>query len=117
MCFEYDGYYDVCTTMARRARKAHRCNECGQAIAAGERYLCTDALWDGEWMTHRQCRRCVYDRLRIRRQELADGCRIYEAEPPDGELLLALRWRDWQPTPCDQVPAEFDVEQYMEAEA
>ena len=113
MCYEYDGYYDVCTTLARRARKAHRCDECDQVIAVGERYLCTDALWDGAWITHRQCRRCVYDRLRIQSAELAAGCRISEAQPADGGLREALRDRDWEPTPCDQVPAEFDVMQYL----
>lgn len=113
MCYEFDFYYIACRVLARRARKQHRCDECSGTIAAGERYLCTDALAEDGPITHRQCRRCVFDRMRIRQAELAAGCFHGEAEPGDGDLFEALYDRDWQPTPCDQVPAEFDVAEYL----
>lgn len=43
----------------RRSRKSRACCECGQAIAAGDRYEYVRGLWDGYWSTYRTCLLCV----------------------------------------------------------
>lgn len=117
MCYEYDDYPEFSDTAARTARKVHRCDECREDVGVGERYLRHLLIWDYGPETFCVCRRCVYDLLRIRQAELAAGCEWGNSLPAIGELREALHERGWQPTPCDQVPAEFDVAQYMEAEA
>ncbi len=46
-----------------RARKTHRCDECGGAIAPGELYENVFGVWAGDASTVRTCERC-YD-LRV----------------------------------------------------
>lgn len=41
------------------ARKAHRCTECGDDIAVGQRHERVKAMWDGSWSTFRTCLPCV----------------------------------------------------------
>lgn len=42
-----------------KARKVHRCMECGKAIQAGESYEKVRAKWDGTVDTLKTCCRCV----------------------------------------------------------
>jgi hypothetical protein len=43
----------------RRARKPHRCIECGREIAAGELYqYARGYFYDGGWCTYRSCLNC-----------------------------------------------------------
>lgn len=41
------------------ARKAHRCEECGETIAPGQRYELYKSLFDGKWETTKTCASCV----------------------------------------------------------
>lgn len=41
------------------ARKLHRCEECGSAIAAGEAYESAKGIWDGRFDVFKTCARCV----------------------------------------------------------
>lgn len=41
-----------------KARKPHKCCECGQTIAAGERYCRVTGKWDGEVSTYSQHMEC-----------------------------------------------------------
>ena len=41
------------------AKKAHRCTECDEDIAAGARYERVTGLWDGSWSTYQTCLSCV----------------------------------------------------------
>ena len=43
----------------RKAKKEHKCSECGRAIAAGERYQHVRGKWDGDVCTFRTCPRCL----------------------------------------------------------
>jgi len=43
----------------RRARKEHRCTECGQPIVAGEQYFYTSAKWDGVVCSVKTCKPCA----------------------------------------------------------
>jgi len=42
-----------------RAKKAHRCSECGAEIAPGETYERVRAIWDNEPATVRTCCDCL----------------------------------------------------------
>lgn len=50
---------DFFTRASVKARKPHRCCECGQAIAIGQLYLRSSGKWDGNIDTFAQCQRCV----------------------------------------------------------
>lgn len=43
----------------RRAKKEHRCSECGRAIDAGESYEHVRGKWGGEMGTYKTCSRCL----------------------------------------------------------
>jgi len=42
----------------RKARKAHRCGECGRPIEPGERYHYATGLMYSDWVTMKQCGQC-----------------------------------------------------------
>jgi hypothetical protein len=108
MCF--DSEPATCTTVTYpRARKQHRCGECRGTIAAGEVYVRVTGISDGSAFTHKECRRCCYDRKRIVQHELAEGCHWSESQPPCGHLLDALQERDMEQTPWDAMPADYQV--------
>jgi hypothetical protein len=45
--------------VGRKARKPHKCSECGRIIAKGEEYREHSGLWrDGGWSTYRWCGHC-----------------------------------------------------------
>lgn len=59
----------------RRARKQHKCCECGGIIEIGEVYCCHRGVWDSSWYVFKVCDDC--DKLRMRvdtlsRRELWD---------------------------------------------
>lgn len=43
----------------RKARKAHRCCECGETIEPGARYLDTTGVWEGGPNRYRTCEGCA----------------------------------------------------------
>lgn len=49
-----------------RARKHHRCNECGGTIQPGEQYEAVAGKWDGRFMTSATCPDCLGLREHIR---------------------------------------------------
>lgn len=54
-----DGGPEVHRAKIVRARKAHRCDECGRPIAAGERYEYVFSIFEGDWYTNHTCVHCV----------------------------------------------------------
>ena len=42
----------------RKARKAHKCEECNRSIDAGETYYYGTGMYDGDFSTHKICRHC-----------------------------------------------------------
>lgn len=56
---------DPCVVKMRRARKAHRCEECRQPIKPGDEYEHCRGLTDGYWMTFKTCKSCVVMRNSI----------------------------------------------------
>lgn len=45
-------------TKTRKARKKHRCCECGVTINPGDRYQYSSGIWDGEPDSYKQCQTC-----------------------------------------------------------
>jgi hypothetical protein len=48
-------------SVVRKARKAHRCSYCGQAIERGERYHHQTGTWDGGWFDSKFHDECIAD--------------------------------------------------------
>lgn len=44
----------------RRARKQHRCDDCGGVIQPGERYKWGKWLYEDEWWGHKRCADCQF---------------------------------------------------------
>lgn len=108
MCFIDNEPPDVFEAAVRRARKRHRCYECGEPIEPGERYEHAAGKWDGEWLAFRTCARCLYLRRRIADVEESHGCRGGEAWCPFGELRESVPYYaengvEW----IDEAPPEF----------
>jgi len=54
--FEEPSVYNKTTP---KARKVHRCSECGATIQKGERYENVSGVWDGYADTYKTCERCL----------------------------------------------------------
>jgi hypothetical protein len=73
MCsIDYGERYAVYHQTCIRARKQHKCNECGRMIASGEPYRRTSGLLDGSWTTNKVCQHCT-----IAANWLMDNCSGY----------------------------------------
>ena len=47
------------TEKERKARKPHKCCECGHEITVGEKYQYVSGIWDGEPDSYKTCLSCV----------------------------------------------------------
>ena len=56
---DIDGCAEFHVATMPKARKKHKCGECGRAILAGERYEYVSALWDGAFGTQKTCSDCL----------------------------------------------------------
>jgi len=55
--YDYD-CPDVFNERMIKARKPHKCCECGAVIQVGDRHELVEGLWDGSWSRYRTCRAC-----------------------------------------------------------
>lgn len=53
-----DGYAELYQSTMRKARKEHRCRECGNTIKPGEMYEYTVIVFDGDFSTKKTCEKC-----------------------------------------------------------
>ena len=74
-----------------RARKQHRCCECGRLILPGCRYQTVFGVWEGNAETFRTCLLCYDLRGVVARIERDSGCDANESTPPFTGLMDALR--------------------------
>lgn len=108
MCFYYDdGYAEMTSESVPTARKDHRCHECRGVIPRGEQYKVTCGKFDGEFFTHKVCRRCCWDINRVVEHEIAEGCAWHEAWPPFGDLVEHLEQTEMGQTDPGDVPERF----------
>jgi hypothetical protein len=56
---DYDGSPEFYTHTYHRARKAHKCCECGRAINIGERYEYFASKFDGDFDVNKTCHQCA----------------------------------------------------------
>lgn len=67
MCAIDDGEgFEFSRGFMRKARKEHRCCECGRGIEVGERHEYMRGLYDGSWDTFRTCAHCIAARSWLR---------------------------------------------------
>lgn len=112
----YDGdgeQADFSTTEIVKARKSHKCGECGQTIAAGQKYERVFGKWEGRVSTFKTCFVCVeirgalfcdgwtygmiWERIEESWGEKATnplGC-INELETVAAKEMLGNRYREW----------------------
>lgn len=43
----------------RKARKQHRCSNCGALIGVGDQYTHIKGRWNGEWESFKECSNCA----------------------------------------------------------
>lgn len=89
----------------RRARKEHKCGECGRTIREGERYSYTSMKFEGEFSDHKTCVRC--DRVRdaiFKKYEIDCGIPLgglfSEIESTVIEQMRVVWKRNDNPRPC-----------------
>lgn len=66
-CFidmDVDGSIDFVSDKIVKARKQHKCCECGDTIEPGTTYEKTVGVWDREFSTFKTCEACVEIRKR-----------------------------------------------------
>lgn len=112
MCFRDTEPCDLYFETVRKARKSHRCNECGDDISRGDRYRHVHGVFQRSWFRHKECRRCCFDRARLHHHEHADGCNFGEDDPGLGRLLGGLSETDMMLTQTSDVPQTFNFEYY-----
>jgi len=59
ICVEPDDVVQLVSRKRRRARKEHRCGECGQTIAPGDVYDVDATVYEGEFTAYKTCLTCV----------------------------------------------------------
>lgn len=61
VCIGVDDGFDspIYDVKERRARKAHRCYECGATIQPGDRYEYASGLCEGSWWDSHTCMACA----------------------------------------------------------
>ncbi|MDD4950948.1 MAG: hypothetical protein PHV85_00210 [Desulfovibrionaceae bacterium] len=74
------------------AKKTHCCEECGQEIKPGQRYVRIVGVWDGDFSAHKQCLSC--EQIGI-----AMGCHFY------GSMFDDLR--EWARDAGGDLPLDF----------
>lgn len=66
---------DFSTTDTMKARKPHRCYECGDAIQPGDRYVRVAGKWEGDFATFTRCLTCsAWMQALFAAQKHACGC-------------------------------------------
>lgn len=84
MCFDGDPPQALSKVM-RKARKVHRCDECGLTIQPGMTYEYTSGIWAREPGDYKTCEACQILREHVMEE---DGCNEY---PPFGMLIEIAR--------------------------
>jgi hypothetical protein len=107
MCFYDVEPCDALLKVRPRARKDHTCSECHEIITAGTVYTKTTGIFDGDPFTHKECRRCSWDRRRIREHEEAEGCESRDSDPGFFGLRHGLQECGLDPTSPEAVPLDF----------
>jgi predicted RNA-binding Zn-ribbon protein involved in translation (DUF1610 family) len=107
-----DGYSELCDVTIRKARKPHRCSECGRQIKVGEKYEHYWGKWEGETAAIDTCIICseianafycdgrlygggLWDSMAYVMGELTTSC-FDKLETPEAKAELRRRWMAWK---------------------
>lgn len=107
--------WTVYSQTERRARKDHRCCDCGRIIAKGERHTYATGLMEDSWYEYRACAHCMAAAGWLMRmcngwmwehvgEELGDHWREGYRNVALGRLIILHR-RDWRGVTPEQVAA------------
>ncbi|MFL3516998.1 hypothetical protein ACJ0PQ_01920 [Citrobacter cronae] len=66
----------------RKARKEHKCCECGVIVKPGEHYTYSHGVWDGSGQSFKQCLDCA---------EVSSAAAASVDDPEDGPAFTGLR--------------------------
>lgn len=66
----------------RKARKEHKCCECGAIVKPGEHYTYSHGVWDGSGQSFKQCLDCA---------EVSSAAAAFVDDPEDGPAFTGLR--------------------------
>lgn len=66
----------------RKARKQHKCCECGSIINSGDQYAYSHGVWDGSGQSFKQCLDCA---------EVSTAAASSVDDPEDGPAFTGLR--------------------------
>ncbi len=111
MCFDYDDYPEfVDEVLVQKSRKDHKCDDCGDTITTGSKYMAVFGKWDGEVESFKVCRKCHYHRELIAKYEIDEGCPQHTAYCGYGgtELMDHVT----QTTGWQEVPEWFDFQEF-----
>lgn len=110
---DYDGSPEFQSTAWPKARKPHKCMECGRVIAIGEQYERFAGKFDGALFSQKTCSECaeIRDAFNCDGGALCDGlwadmesavfpvmttgC-LDRLQTPEAKRFLAARWRKWR---------------------
>jgi hypothetical protein len=70
----------------RKARKEHKCCECGAIVKPGEHYTYSHGVWDGSGQSFKQCLDCA---------EVSSAAAAFVDDPEDGPAFTGLRNGSW----------------------
>lgn len=103
-----DDYWEFYNEFTPKARKDHRCCECGRTIHKGERYHTQGGLNDGYFQWHKTCAHCTIAArwlevacdgwiFTMRQEDLGDHVTGHEKELRSRALTRLYRWMlaDW----------------------
>lgn len=101
----------------RKARKEHKCSECGRTINPGESYYFESFCFDGEMQSHKTCQDClsvrssffgngyVYGRIWSDLQDHIGNCR-----GDIGEIHIKCLTPHARDKVCDIIQEQYDQE-------
>lgn len=108
-----DGSPEICETRWPRARKEHRCGECGATVRKGEEYQRISGKYDGEFFDEKTCIDCaevrdaftceappIFGQLWADMKEfvfpaLTTSC-FDKMQTPRGKQFLREEWMKWK---------------------
>lgn len=111
-CDGYMSAYDFCEVRTPKARKEHRCCECGKTIRIGERYERYAGKYDGDFCSIVTCLICaeiadafycdsrlygggLWEGMHEIMGELKSSC-FDKLQTPEAKAELQRRWMEWK---------------------
>ena len=115
VCLSHDvvGHSEFYNSETRKARKQHKCCECGRSISPGDEYIVSSGKYEGEFFSVKTCatcdeilrafscgggclHECLWDDMHdYVFPELTTGC-LEKLTTAAAKQYLMERWREWK---------------------